>query len=130
MSKNNNPQAQRLLVLLKLDAQRLFERIKSRSHEYLYEFSLKRSREHFAPIFYNRYEETGIKELLLCGEDVIVSLDQFYAKVEEMKWYLNVTQDMPSTVETKVLAKIREIEKLHTTLNLYLDVELGLVKEA
>ena len=47
-----------------------------------------------------------------------------------MKWYLNVTQDMPSTVETKVQAKIREIEKLHTTLNLYLDVELGLVKEA
>lgn len=119
----------RMLTLLKLDARRLFERIKFRSPEYMYEFSLKRSRDHFAAIFNNRYDSATVSELLLCGEEVIVGLDQFYSKVDEMRWYLNVTQDMPSKVEYKILADIRELEKQYEMLNLLIDVELGLIKE-
>lgn len=122
-------ESQRILMLLKLDAKRLFERIKFRSPEYLYEFSLKRTRDHFSAVFTNRYDGTSIKELMLCGEEVIVGLDQFYSRVDELRWYLNHTQDMPTKVEYKVLSEVRELEKLFETLNLLIDVEIGLIKE-
>ena len=120
---------QRMLMLLKLDAQRLFERIKYRSPEYMYEFSLKRSRDHFPAVFMNRYESIAIKDLMLCGQEVIAGLDQFYTKVDELRWYLNHTQDMPNRVEDKVHSHVRELEKLYNTLNLYIDVEMGLISE-
>ena len=122
-------ESQRLLMLLKLDAKRLFERIKYRSPEYMYEFSLKRSRDHFPAVFNNRYETTTIRDLMLCGQEVIAGLDQFYTKVDEMRWYLNHTQDMPNRMEDTVHAYARELEKLFETLNLYIDVEMGLLKE-
>lgn len=122
-------ETQRMLMLLKLDAKRLFERIKYRSPEYMYEFSLKRSRDHFPAVFNNRYETTTIRDLMLCGQEVIAGLDQFYTLVDEMRWYLNHTQDMPNRMEDKVRSYTRELEKLFETLNLYIDVEMGLLKE-
>jgi hypothetical protein len=120
---------QRMLMLLKLDAKRLFERIKYRAPEYMYEFSLKRTRDHFPEVFKNRYDTTTIKELMLCGQEVLAGLDQFYTKVDEMRWYLNHTQDMPNRVEDRIQGHIRELEKFYDTLNLYIDVEMGLVAE-
>lgn len=121
---------QRMLMLLKLDAKRLFERIKYRAPEYMYEFSLKRTRDHFPAVFQNRYDQTKINELMLCGQEVIAGLDLFYTKVDEMRWYLNHTQDMPNRVEDKLHAHIRELEKHFETLNLYIDVEMGLAAQA
>jgi hypothetical protein len=120
---------QRMLMLLKLDARRLFERIKYRAPEYMYDFSLKRSRDHFPEIFTNRYDTVEIVDLMLCGQEVIVGLDQFYSKVDEMRWYLNHTQDMPNRVEDKIHGHIRELERFYETLNLYIDVEMGLITE-
>ncbi len=122
-------ESQRLLMLLKLDAQRLFERVKYRAPEYMYEFSLKRTRDHFPAVFTNRYDSTTVRELMLCGQEVIAGLDMFYSKIDEIRWYLNHTQDMPNKVEDKLHAHIRELEKLFQTLNLYIDVEMGLLKE-
>lgn len=122
--------AQRMLMLLKLDARRLFERVKYRAPEYMSEFSLKRTREHFPEIFKNRYDEVSIKELMLCGQEVIAGLDQFYSKIDEMRWYLNHTQDMPNRVDDKLGAHIRELERFYETLNLYIDAEMGLAREA
>jgi hypothetical protein len=129
MKKKLNEDSQRMLVLLKLDAKRLFERVKFRAPEYLSEFSLKRTRDHFKEIFNNRYDQTTIKELILCGQEVIVGLDQFYSLIDTMRWYLNHTQDMPNRVDDKIHKYISELEVYYETLNLYIDVELGLIKE-
>jgi hypothetical protein len=129
MKIKTNEQSERVLMLLKLDAKRLFERVKHRAPEYVAEFSLKRTRDHFPEIFKNRYDTTQIHELMICGPEVIVGLDQFYSKVDEMRWYVNHTQDMPSKVEDKIYSHIRELEMFYDTLNLYIDVELGLVAE-
>jgi hypothetical protein len=114
----------RLLLLLRLDAQRLFERIKYREVEYMRIFSMKRTREHFKDVFRNRYESCVIAELRECGEEVIVGLDQFYYKVDELRWYLNTTEDMPGTVEDTVSHFIRDLEDRHETLQLYISAEL------
>jgi hypothetical protein len=129
MKVKTNSHSERILMLLKLDAKRLYERVKYRAPEYVAEFSLKRTRDHFPEIFKNRYDETNIRELMLCGPEVIAGLDQFYSKIDEMRWYVNHTQDMPSRVEDKIYSHIRELETYYETLNLYIDVEMGIASE-
>lgn len=129
MKSKNDEVTQRILVLLKIDANNLFRRIKERKLEYLEIFALRRTREHFPKIFRNRYETTTIADLAHCSTDLIETLDQFYSHAEEMSWYLFQTQDMPNTVEDFIDRKIRKMEKLLATLNLYLDAELGIQVE-
>lgn len=123
MKKDENKQ--KILLLLKIDANNLFKRIKTRKTEYLEIFALRRTRTHFPMIFRNRYENTSINELAQCGLELITLLDEFYSHVEEMSWYLFETQDMPNTVENYIVRKIIRMEKLLGTLNLFLDAELG-----
>jgi hypothetical protein len=121
-----DPKTRQLLLLLKLDAQRLFERIKFRAPEYLGVFSARRVREHFLDVFKNRYHEAGFDTLMECSEEVIVSLDRFYTRADELNWYLNHTQDMPMKVSDHVYHTISELEEDFSTLNLYIEAELGI----
>lgn len=129
MKSKNDEITQRILMLLKIDANNLFNRIKTRKSEYLEIFALRRTREHFPVIFKNRYEETSLNDLSHCGTDLITTLNQFYTMVEEMSWYLFQTEDMPNTVEDYIERRIRRMEKLLANLNLYLDAELGIASE-
>lgn len=122
-------EASRVLLLLQLDAQRLFERIKYREVEYMRIFSYRRTREHFKEIFKSRWDETSIEYIAFCSEEVISGLDQFYNKVEELRWYLMNTEDMPATVSDNVSHYIYEIEERYNLLQLYINAELGVVKE-
>lgn len=126
MKSKNTEETQRILVLLKIDANNLFKRIKDRKQEYLEIFALRRTREHFPMIFRNRYEGTSIMDLSHCSTDLIALLDQYYTQCEEMNWYFYQTEDMPNTVEDYIDRKIRKMEKLLATLNLFLDAELGI----
>ena len=130
MKSKNTEATQRVLLLLKLDANNLFDRIKSRKSEYLEIFALRRTREHFPMIFNNRYQGTSIMDLSHCSPELIQTLDQFYRPVEEMSWYLFQTEDMPNTVEDYITRKIARMEKLLGTLNLFLDAELGIDPDA
>lgn len=124
MGNRIDEESQRVLVLLKLDAKRVFERIRDRRAEYMYIFSVKRTREHFKAIFYSRYFDVPISQLVHCGQEVIVGLDQFYSLVEELRWYLNHTEDMPSTVEDKVNSFVKRLATVYDLLNLYINAEL------
>ena len=117
--------AQRILLLVKMDGASLFARVKERKNEYLGIFAIKRTRKHFDDIFFNRYRDVTIKELVHCPEECLVAIDQFYNAVEKMQWYLNGTEDMPATVEDKINRKIKEIETLFYTMGLYIDAELN-----
>lgn len=116
----------RFLVIIKNDSRRLYERIKFRESEYLQILSLKRTREHFKDIFKTIYETVTIDDLKLCSEDVIVALDNFYGKVEELKWYLNHTEDMPAQLEDRMTTYQREISSLYEMLILYINAEIGI----
>ncbi len=129
MKSKNTEATQRVLVLLKIDSNNLFKRIKERKSEYLEIFALRRKREHFPMIFKNRYEDTSIMDLSHCSIDLITTLDKYYTHAEEMNWYLFQTEDMPNTVEDFLDRRIRKMEKLLATLNLYLDAELGIQGE-
>jgi hypothetical protein len=126
MKSKNNEATQRVLILLKIDANNVFKRIKDRKSEYLEIFALRRTREHFPRIFDNRYEGTTIMDLAHCSTELITTLDLYYTLVEEMSWYLFQTEDMPNTVEDYINRKIAKMSKLLGTLNLFLDAELGI----
>lgn len=129
MKSKNDEITERILLLLKIDANNVFNRIKNRKLEYLEIFALRRTRDHFPKIFNNRYEMTSIADLSHCGTDLITSLDQYYSLVEDMSWYLFQTQDMPNTVEDYIDRKIIRMGKVLSTLNLFLDAELGIASE-
>lgn len=116
---------ERILILIKLDAERLYQRIKNRKSEYIKTFALKRTREHFNDIFKNRYKDVSISELKCCDKEVIVAADQFYSTVDNFCWYLNHTEDMPATVEDKINQEVRQLAPLYETLSLYIDANLG-----
>ncbi len=125
--KRPSEESLRVLTLLKLDAQRLFERINYRRPEYIQIFSVKRTRKHFSRIFKNKYDEVKLSDLKNCSPEVIVGLDNFYNKVDELRWYLEVTEDMPVTVEENVKCLINELKLLHRTLQSHINAELNIV---
>ncbi|MBH48897.1 MAG: hypothetical protein CME71_12085 [Halobacteriovorax sp.] len=116
----------RVLMILKLDAKGLFERIKEREREYVGVFAQKRTREHFPAVFKTRYDGTALSDLKKCSEDVIIGLDQFHRVVDEMRWYLMITEDMPATVTDKLESMIHEMEENYDMLMLLIDAELGI----
>jgi hypothetical protein len=122
-----NDQKNRLTILkiLQLDAQNLFNRIKGRKTEYLMEYSLKRTREHFKEIFKNRYEEVKVVDLKCFDSQFILLLDNFYTTVDEMKWYLNHTQDMNTSMEDKVDWYLRNLKKQYYELMSCVEMEFG-----
>jgi len=119
-----NERSMIMLTILRIDAQRLFERVKYREPEYMHHFSAKRTREHFPNIFKNKYRSVSIDDLKLCGEEVIIGLDQFYTAADEMEWYLMITEDMPGTVHERVTHMIKEINEAYDILQLYINAEL------
>ncbi len=114
----------KMLTILRLDAQRVFERVKYREPEYMQHFSAKRTRTHFPEVFKHRFDDISVHDLMYCGEEVIIGLDQFYTKVDDLKWYLMVTEDMPGTVQEFVTHTIRELEEAYELLQLYINAEL------
>lgn len=129
MKSKNDEATQRVLLLLKIDANNLFRRVRDRKLEYLEVFALRRTRTHFPSIFSNRYETSGISDLAHCSTELITTLDLYYTHAEEMNWYLFQTEDMPGTVEHFVERKIKKMESLLASLNLFLNAELGIEGE-
>ena len=119
----------KMLTVIRLDVQRVFERIKYRQPEYMQYFSAKRSRDHFGEVFKHRYDDIRVSDLLRCGEEVIIGLDQFYAKVDDLKWYLMVTEDMPGVVQEYVDRIVIELEEAYELLHLYINAELESFRE-
>ncbi len=126
MKSRKDEITQRYLLLFKLDAHNLLQRIKSRRKEFVDIFAMRRTREHFTWVFASRYDRATIKDLAHCSSETIAALDQYYGLVDEMKWYLFQTEDMPNTVEETIFRLTKRLDKLHSTLVLYLDAELSL----
>ncbi|MBT3235994.1 MAG: hypothetical protein HN353_08590 [Bdellovibrionales bacterium] len=115
----------RILVVIKLDADRLFERISERYPEYIGIYSLKRTRDHFSRIFDNRFSQLEIRELAVIAPELNVALDNFYSLSEQMNWYLYTTEDLPQAMSDRVLRYISELKSMLETINIHIEAELS-----
>ena len=125
MKSKQDEISQRYLLLFKIDAKNLFERITTRKKEYIELFALKRTRRHFKEIFFSRYNSATIHDLAHCPVEVLESLDLFHHQVDELFWYLTHTEDMPNTIEDEIQRKSNQLERAFETLSLYIDAELS-----
>lgn len=125
MKSKHSELTQRHLVLFKLDAKNLFDRVYRRRKEYIEDFSLKRDRSVFNGIFNHRYSDATIFDLSHCPIEVIELLDLYYTYVDELHWYLMHTQDMPNTIEDEVQRRCKKLAQYYEQLSLYIDAELS-----
>lgn len=116
---------QRFLILFKLDATNLYNRITVRSTDYIEAFSLKRNRGVFKEVFENRYTHASIENLSHCPVEVIEVLNTFYFEVDKLYWYLKTTQDMPNTIDDEVTRRLAKIDGLYEQVILFVDAELS-----
>ena len=117
------------LTILKLDSKRLYERVVQRRKEYMVTFAVKRTREHFKDVFFSRFDTITFSELKSLSPELISCLDNFYGFIDDLKWYLNSTEDMPATVEDKTGRDIKDLKESFDTLVLYLEAELDVSAE-
>ena len=120
----------KILLLIKLDAESVFRRIKFRQNEYIRTMSLKRTREHLKDVFKSRYDGITIHDMKNFSEEIIMEIDRYYDEVENLKWYLTHTEDMPTTVTDITTQKIIILEKLFNSMKMYIEAEFsGIVPE-
>ncbi len=115
----------RYILLFKLDAQNLFNRIVVRRHDYIEAFSLKRNRAVFRDVFDNRYSKASINDLSHCTPEVIEALNSFHQGADEIYWYLKHTQDMPNMIEDEVHRMVNRLKTQFELVTLYIDAELS-----
>ncbi len=127
--ESQDQRVKNIITLLKIDVKNLMYRIEKRKRDYLNEFSLKRTREHFRDIFKSRYDTVSIGDLKELGQETIVSLDQFYQEVDELHWYVKHTQDMAQMMSDKVDAYIRSIKAKYDMLDIYLEADQQIFEE-
>jgi hypothetical protein len=124
MSGSNFEKKKSILTILKIDSSRLFDRVVQRRKEYMVIFAVKRTREHFKDVFESKYDTITFSDLALLSPELIGCLDAYYSRIDDLKWYLNSTEDMPATVEDKTGKDIKELKESYETLKLYLEAEL------
>lgn len=125
MKSETKAQKEKYLILLKIDALNLFDRITKRRDEYMDDFSLKRDRSIFREVFYSRYSLMTMSELAHLSSEIIELANNYYLAVDELLWYLSHTQDMPNTIEDEIHRSCHHFEKVLSSLTLYIDAELG-----
>ena len=74
-------------------------------------------------VFFNRYESLHFEDLMILSEELLISLNKFYLEVEEIRWYLNYTEDLPKMVEDKMEFYLRDLEESYKHLALYIRAE-------
>ncbi len=121
--------SRRILLTFKLDIDRIFNKLTRDLDEIIHIFALKRTREHFNSVFQNKYSDATVAELKYCEEEVIIGIHQFYDKIDDLKWYLDYTEDMPGSVELTMKRYINELRPLYEMVTLYITAQLGFSDE-
>ena len=99
--------------LLAIDAANVIQRLVSRQHEMV---SRRRDRTPMTEAVRSWFLTINFAELVVlpAAEQKAVSL--FYELLDELRWYLHYTEDMPTQVQTKVGIYVGRLEASHRQL--------------
>ena len=121
----NEQQKKSFITLVQLDAERLFRNIVDKKEDYLMILNFKRTREHFYDIFHSKYAQVSIDNLKELKESTIHVVDSFYREIEELRWYLLHTEDLPAMVSDHTHTEIKKITGLFQDMCEHLNAELN-----
>ncbi len=115
-TKAPDERAPQVRHLLAIDAANVIQRLVSRQHEMVALFSRRRDRTPMIEAVRSWFLSIHFAELVVLppAEQKAVSL--FYELLDELRWYLQYTEDMPTQVQTKVGIYVGRLEASHRQL--------------
>jgi len=108
---------EKVLQLVKDDIDSLLHRLNNHFEDYMRVFTQKRTRDHFQDVFYSRFRDVNISDLLKLDGELLGFISSFYFHTEELYWYIKVTEDMPSMVENKIRVDLVKINSIVAEIN-------------
>ena len=102
--------------LIALDAANVVKRLGTRQHEMVALFSRKRDRTPMMEAVRSVFASITFGELARLEPQEQRAVTVFYELLDELRWYLQYTEDMPTQVLTKVALFVGRLEAAHRTL--------------
>ena len=114
--KQADENAARVRNLLAIDAANIMRRLEARQEEMVALFSRLRSREPMLTTIASRFTSVTFSELVQLTVPEQSVVNQFYESLDELRWYLTYTEDMPSTARLTISALHRRLQEAHRAL--------------
>jgi hypothetical protein len=103
--------------VLVLESKALMVRLAARQDEMVALFSRLRNREALLAPFHSLMDSMDFSHLVLLSPDEQQHVTGFRELVNEMKWYLMFTEDMPTQVQLKLTSFIKRLEVAFSALS-------------
>ncbi|MBX5480300.1 MAG: hypothetical protein IRZ16_00405 [Myxococcaceae bacterium] len=104
--------------LIALDAQNVLRRLRARAEEMVSLFSRLRDRTPMIETARTWFLTITFSELSLLEPAEQKAVNAFYDALDELRWYLQYTEDMPGQVQTRLSQLLRALEEQHRALTL------------
>lgn len=106
----------RVRNLIALDAANIMRRLEARQDEMISLFSRLRSREPLLSTIATRFTSATFHDLLHLPAREQSVVNQFYERLDELRWYFTYTEDMPSTAQQTLTTLHRRLQEAHRKL--------------
>ncbi len=103
--------------LLSLDADAVMKRLASKQDEAVGLFSRLRTREGMVELCKSNFGTITFSELVRLEPTEQAAVEAFHHTLNELRWYVRYTEDMPSTVKSTVTLYVVRLTELHHALN-------------
>lgn len=107
----------RVRHLLSLDADAVMRRLAAKQDEAVGLFSRLRTREGMIELCRSGFTTITFSELVRLDPAEQQAVEAFHQVLNELRWYVRYTEDMPSTVKTTVTLYVTKLDGLHRELN-------------
>lgn len=107
----------RVRHLLSMDADSVMKRLTSKQDEAVGLFSRLRTRDGMVELCRSGFTTITFSELVRLDPTEQQAVDAFHHVLNELRWYVRYTEDMPSTVKSTVTLYVAKLDGLHRLLN-------------
>lgn len=108
--------AARVRHLIALDAANVMRRLESRLPEMVALFSRLRDRAPMLQTVHSWFTSADFADLALLEPAELLAVNGFYEELAELRWYMQYTEDMPTTVQSTVVARGKRLVEAHARL--------------
>ncbi len=107
----------RVRHLLSMDADSVMKRLASKQDEAVGLFSRLRTRDGMIELCRSGFTSITFSELVRLDPAEQQAVEAFHHVLNELRWYVRYTEDMPSTVKSTVTLYVVKLDGLHRLLN-------------
>lgn len=106
----------RVRHLLALDAEAVVQRLESKHDQAIGLFSRLRTRDGLVELCRSHFASVSFSDLARLAPDEQQAVQAFHAQLDDLRWYVRSTEDMPSTVRSTVALLLTRLVERHREL--------------